>query len=115
MIGIQHSFQSDFLPTAKAFHDRGYQLFATEATAEYLKQHNISAETVGWQVAQNEGAQEYPTATQLIQNKEVDLVINLPNHNTKYVQDNYLIRRSAIDSGVPLLTNFQVCFVTYYS
>ena len=44
----------------------------------------------------------------LIQEKTVDLVINLPNHNTKYTEDNYIIRRTAIDSGVPLLTNFQV-------
>ena len=44
----------------------------------------------------------------LIEEKVVDLVINLPNENTKYTEDNYIIRRTAIDSGVPLLTNFQV-------
>jgi hypothetical protein len=44
----------------------------------------------------------------LIQEGVVDLVINLPNQNTKYTENNYLIRRTAIDSGVPLLTNFQV-------
>ena len=44
----------------------------------------------------------------LIQDKRIDLVINLPNQKTRYVQDNYLIRRAAIDSGVPLITNFEV-------
>ena len=44
----------------------------------------------------------------LIQDGVIDLVVNLPNQNTKYVKDNYLIRRSAIDCGVPLITNFQV-------
>ena len=44
----------------------------------------------------------------LIQDKEVDLVINLPNQNTKYIKDNYLIRRSSIDCGVPLITNLEV-------
>lgn len=43
----------------------------------------------------------------LIENGTIDLVINLPNHNTKYVQDNFLIRRKAVDCGVPLLTNFE--------
>lgn len=38
----------------------------------------------------------------------IDLVINLPNNNTKFVHDNYVIRRTAVDSGVALLTNFQV-------
>lgn len=44
----------------------------------------------------------------LIQDGSIDLVINLPNHNTKFVKDNFLIRRSSIDAGVPLLTNFEV-------
>jgi len=35
-------------------------------------------------------------------------VINLPNQNTKYIKDNYLIRRSSIDTGVPLITNLEV-------
>lgn len=41
----------------------------------------------------------------------MDLVINLPNQNTKYVKDNYLIRRASIDSGTPLVTNFNVSFL----
>ena len=49
-----------------------------------------------------------PFYCRLIQDKEVDLVINLPNQNTKYIKDNYLIRRSSIDSGVPLITNLEV-------
>ena len=44
----------------------------------------------------------------LIQDKVVDLVINLPNQNTKYIKDNYLIRRASIDTGVPLITNLEV-------
>ena len=51
---------------------------------------------------------EFSCFHRLIQNKEIDLVINLPNNNTRYVQDNYLIRRCAVDAGVSLLTNFEV-------
>ncbi|XP_033124624.1 carbamoyl-phosphate synthase [ammonia], mitochondrial-like [Anneissia japonica] len=40
--------------------------------------------------------------------RQIDLVINLPNHNTKFTRDNYLIRRTAIDTGTPLMTNFEV-------
>ena len=49
-----------------------------------------------------------PNAQKLISDKKIDMVINLPNHNTKYVKDNYIIRRTSIDSGVPLVTNLQV-------
>ncbi len=44
----------------------------------------------------------------------MDLVVNLPNQNTKYVKDNYLIRRASIDSGTPLFTNFQVNLPNYF-
>ncbi|KAJ8018562.1 Carbamoyl-phosphate synthase [ammonia], mitochondrial [Holothuria leucospilota] len=51
---------------------------------------------------------EYPPVTRLIQERTIGLVINHPNHNTKFVKDNYLIRRFAVDSGVPLLTDFEL-------
>ncbi|XP_065052232.1 carbamoyl-phosphate synthase [ammonia], mitochondrial-like [Rhopilema esculentum] len=106
MIGIQQSFQPKFLPTANALHKLGYTLYGTVATAAYLKEHNIPAITVGWPL--HEETPNLPSATRLIQNKEIDMVINLPNQSTKYVKDNYLIRRAAIDSGTPLVTNFNV-------
>lgn len=106
LIGIQKEFQPKFLPTAKKLSDMGYNLLATEATAAYLKEHHIPAQVVGWAFAENKI--DAPVATKLIQDRAIDLVINLPNHNTKYVQDNYLIRRTAVDTGVSLVTNFEV-------
>ncbi|XP_071484617.1 carbamoyl-phosphate synthase [ammonia], mitochondrial-like [Diadema antillarum] len=106
MIGIQKTFQAEFLPTAMRFHQMGYDLYATEATAEYLNAHNIPATTVGWPLVDLHEESDAPMATKLIYEGDIDLVINLPNHNTKYVKDNYLIRRAAIDSAVPLMTNF---------
>ncbi|KAJ8018534.1 Carbamoyl-phosphate synthase arginine-specific large chain [Holothuria leucospilota] len=85
------------------------KLFATEKTVKYLQDHNIPASTVVWPLAViEEEEREYPPATRLIQGRTIDLVINLPNHNTKFVKDIYLIRRFAVDSGVPLLTNFEL-------
>ena len=105
LIGIQHSFQPDFLPTAYQLHRLGFDIYATQATAEYLNAHRIPAKSAQWPLKED-GPD--PSATRLIQDGVVDLVINLPNQNTKYTENNYLIRRTAIDSGVPLLTNFQV-------
>ena len=47
----------------------------------------------------------------IIQQREVDLVINLPNKNTKFVKENYLIRRAAVDYGVPVISNLQVILI----
>ena len=42
----------------------------------------------------------------MIQNKDVDMVINIPKNYTETELDNgYQIRRAAIDFNIPLFTN----------
>lgn len=43
-----------------------------------------------------------------IRSKKIDLVINLPTAESKRLEDNYTVRRTAVDHGVPLLTNLNV-------
>ncbi|KAL5005647.1 hypothetical protein ScPMuIL_016805 [Solemya velum] len=100
LVGVQHSFHPQFLPVAKKLSDHGYKLYATEATAAYMNLHHIPTESAGWPLSQNNSG--------LIQDKTINLVINLPNQHTKYIRDNYIIRREAIDCAIPLLTNFEV-------
>ncbi|CAG5119185.1 unnamed protein product [Candidula unifasciata] len=105
LVGAQKSYYPFFLPFAKQLSQKGFQIFATERTAEYLIQHYIHATPVSW-TAQDEG--QLPSPIKLIQEKKIDLVINLPNQKTQYIHDNYLIRRAAVDAGIPLITNFEV-------
>lgn len=44
----------------------------------------------------------------LISEGHIDLVVNLPNNNSRQLKDNFVIRRMAVDHGVPLITNYQV-------
>ncbi|KAM9305925.1 carbamoyl-phosphate synthase [ammonia], mitochondrial [Gastrophryne carolinensis] len=106
LIGIQHSFRPHFLGTAQTLKDEGFKLYATEATADWLNANDVPATSVSWpsQEAQSSG----PSINKLIKEGNIDMVINLPNNNTKYVHDNFVIRRAAVDSGIALLTNFQV-------
>lgn len=47
-----------------------------------------------------------PNASELLRNKQVDLVINIPkNMSSEELQNDYIIRRSAIDFNIPLITN----------
>ena len=48
----------------------------------------------------------------LINEGHIDLVVNLPNNNTRLLKDNFLIRRMAVDHGVPLITNYQVSMLS---
>ncbi|KAM8933826.1 carbamoyl-phosphate synthase [ammonia], mitochondrial [Pelodytes ibericus] len=106
LIGIQHSFRPHFLGTAQKLKDEGFKLYATEATAVWLNANDIPATPVAWpsQESQSSG----PSIYKLIKEGNIDMVVNLPNSNTKHVHDNFMIRRTAVDCGTALITNFQV-------
>jgi carbamoyl-phosphate synthase large subunit len=49
-----------------------------------------------------------PNALDLIRSGEVGLVINIPkNHQKREIRNDYLIRRTAVDHDVPLITNLR--------
>ncbi|XP_074728352.1 carbamoyl-phosphate synthase [ammonia], mitochondrial [Strix uralensis] len=107
LIGIQKSFRPRFLSIAELLHEGGFKLYATEATSDWLNANGIPANPVAWPLQEGQSP-SLPPVRRLVRDGKIDLVINLPNSNTKFVHDNYVIRRMAIDSGIALLTNFQV-------
>ena len=47
-----------------------------------------------------------PQALEMLHNKQIDLVVNIPKNLTQKELDNgYKIRRAAIDFNIPLITN----------
>ncbi|KAG8124662.1 hypothetical protein E2320_019915, partial [Naja naja] len=107
LLGVQHSFHPKFLYEAEQLHSQGFKLYATPATSTWLNSNGIPASPVAWP-SKEKSEPTLPPVRQLIKDGSIDLVINLPNNNTKFVQDNYLIRRAAVDGGISLLTNLQV-------
>ncbi|NXB51836.1 CPSM synthase, partial [Leucopsar rothschildi] len=107
LIGIQKSFRPRFLSVAELLHKQGFKLYATEATSAWLNANGIPASPVAWP-SQESQSPNLPSVRRLVMDGKIDLVINLPNSNTRFVHDNYVIRRMAIDSGIALLTNFKV-------
>lgn len=49
-----------------------------------------------------------PNVLDHLREKKIDLVINLPTHESKRLEDNYAVRRTAVDFGIPLLTNLNL-------
>uniref|UniRef100_A0A665XET6 carbamoyl-phosphate synthase (ammonia) n=1 Tax=Echeneis naucrates TaxID=173247 RepID=A0A665XET6_ECHNA len=107
LIGIQHSFRPNFLAIAHQLKEEGFKLYATEATSAWLCANDVPATPVAWPTEKGENT-SLPSIKRLINEGHIDLVVNLPNNNTRHLKDNFLIRRMAIDHGVPLITNYQV-------
>ena len=82
--------------------DKRYNLFATGGTHRFRLENGIDNTLVYW--ASEEG--KHPQALEMLQNKEIDMVVNIPKNLTAGELDNgYKIRRAAIDLNTPLITN----------
>ena len=69
-----------------------------------MEESGIPVTTVHWPL---EGGS--PSALELIQQGEVDLVVNIPKDATESeLTNDYMIRRAAVDHGIPLITNIQL-------
>ena len=100
--------KADLFNACKLLHERGYNLYATEGTAKYLVENGVPAERVIWPTeSQNpELAAKYKAAMDMLANKEIDLVINIPkNFSHGELTNGYHVRRAAIDFNIPLITN----------
>jgi carbamoyl-phosphate synthase large subunit len=78
-------------------------IYATEGTARMLREIGIACTPVG------KGDGDAGSASRLIGEGQVDLVINVPREYDQFGRpDGYLIRRRAIDVGIPLITDRQL-------
>lgn len=94
--------KAEMLDAAKQLIDHGYKLFATGGTSKYLAENGIDNTRVYWP---SEEGQE-PQALDLLHEKKIDMVVNIPKDLTpRELTNGYKIRRSAIDLNIPLITN----------
>ncbi|MEG1675303.1 MAG: carbamoyl-phosphate synthase (glutamine-hydrolyzing) large subunit [Bacteroidales bacterium] len=89
------------LDSAKKLVEKGYNIFATGGTYRFFTENNVPATRVYWP-----SEEETPQAIEMLHNKEIDMVINIPKNLTSgELSNGYKIRRAAIDFNVPLITN----------
>jgi carbamoyl-phosphate synthase large subunit len=97
------------VPIAKALAEMGFKIYATAHTADVLSAAGVNT-TVLYKVKE---AQANPNILDYLQERKIDLVINVPiaNKQTTYSEiltDGYIIRRQAVEFNVPVITNLQL-------
>jgi carbamoyl-phosphate synthase large subunit len=91
----------ELLNSARALRERGHKIYATRGTQQFLENAGVEAHVAYWP-----DENKSPNTIELIKTREVDLVVNIPKDLSATELDNdYTIRRSAIDFNVPLITN----------
>ena len=92
----------DFVPVAKKLTQMGLKIFATKGTAGFLRDHDVPVTTV-YRIAENKS----PDALGLMRAGEVKLIINTPTATSGARRDGFMMRRLAIDLGIPFITTIQ--------
>ena len=94
--------KAEMLDAAKVLVEHGYKLYATPGTSKYLFENNIENTLVYWPSDED----NKPQALDMLRNREIDMVVNIPRDLTsRELSNGYKIRRAAIDLNVPLITN----------
>ena len=104
--------KAEMLAACAMLRDHGYKLFATPGTSRYLDENGIENTLVHW--PSEEGQQ--PQALDMLHNKDIDMVVNVPkNLSTGELSNGYKIRRAAIDLNIPLITNARLASAFIYA
>ena len=95
---VNDADKGEAVSVARRFKALGYDIFATRGTARVLNDNGILAIPI------NRIEQEAPTLMDLLLEHQIDLVIDTPTRDNK-LKDGFLIRRTAIETGVTCLTS----------
>lgn len=91
----------ELINSCKLLTEKGYILFGTRGTAQFLEMNGIPCTVLHWP-----DEDKKPNTLDYLRNKMIDLVINIPKDLSKTeLSNDYLIRRSAVDYNIPLITN----------
>nr|QID54868.1 carbamoyl-phosphate synthate large chain [Blattabacterium sp. (Euphyllodromia sp.)] len=94
----------ELLDVIKLLNRKGYVLYATDETQKFLYKKGISSIKVFGSNVKNK-----LNVIKLIENRKFDLIINIPKDLSKIELNNdYMIRRYAVDFYIPLLTNVRL-------
>ncbi|NVM16493.1 MAG: carbamoyl-phosphate synthase (glutamine-hydrolyzing) large subunit [Candidatus Lokiarchaeota archaeon] len=102
--------KNEVIPLAKEISKLGFTIFATEDTKIALARNNINA--VKLYKVHEYGLE--PNIMQCLQDGRIDMVINIPLPTTveekfkTIMEDEYKIRRMAVDYNIPVIINLQL-------
>lgn len=99
LLTVADKDKEEALALAKRFSNIGYQLMATEGTANYLENAGIKVKTVGKIGAHG------PNLIDVIRKGEAQMVINTLTKGKQPERDGFRIRRESVENGVPCLTS----------
>ena len=98
IITVKDADKGEAIEVGRRFEKLGYTIYATRSTAAAVNEAGVKARKV------NKISQESPTVMDLILGHKIDLVIDTPTQGRDKTRDGFLIRRTAIETGIYCIT-----------
>lgn len=107
LITVRNKDKEEMLPIAEKFYHKGFEIYATSGTANFLASHGIQAVVVEkiW-----EGKD---SILDLIQSGKINFVINTPTKGKESNRDGFKIRRTAVECKIPCFTSLDTVNALY--
>jgi carbamoyl-phosphate synthase large subunit len=103
LVSIADAHKHKILAYLGELEEKGWEIYSTGGTHSYLSKNGIGSYFVYKASEKTE-----PNIHTVIANRKVDLIINIPTNRSSAAQtDGFVIRRTAIDHHIPLITNIQ--------
>ncbi len=99
IITVKDADKGEAIEIGRRFEKLGYTIYATRSTAAALNEAGVKARKV------NKISQESPTVMDLLLGHKIDLVIDTPTQGRDKSRDGFLIRRTAIETGINCITS----------
>jgi len=96
--------KAELLISAQELQNMGYDIYATRGTAQFLRSNKVKCTTLYWPLDKRK-----PNIMDYLSQQKIDLVINIPkSREEKELTNDYLIRRTAVDFNITLITDIKV-------
>jgi carbamoyl-phosphate synthase large subunit len=101
----------ELLESARMLQEKGLTIYATGGTHDFFAKNGVNTIVLGWP-----GDDRGPNTLDYLKEKKIDLVINIPkNLSSSELDNDYRIRRSAVDFNIPLITNARLASAFIFS
>ncbi len=96
--------KAEFIQSARQLIELGVKIYSTSGTAKFMRQYDVTCDVLNWPLQKKS-----PNVLDYLGSQKIDIVINIPkNYQEEELTNDYIIRRKAVDFGVPLITNLQL-------
>jgi carbamoyl-phosphate synthase large subunit len=107
LFSIAGKNKKEALPIIRGYHQLGYELYATEGTAAFMKENGLTVKMIGKKLGEGR-----PNILDLINDGSVIGIVNTITGGRVALQDGFQIRRTAVERRIPCFTSLDTARAT---